>query len=111
MPKISPEMTIRDIHAAMDRGELNDGDDAVQTAITARLKVAHAAYRELRALVPPSSRRTTLRAFPGVAEWLEALADDPEKLAQAQRIVRQMENALGPKHPGRPLFPGNEDAP
>lgn len=104
MRRISPEMTIRDIHAAVDRGELSEDDGEVEAAISERLKLAHAAYRELRALVPPDRRRTPLRAFPGVAEWLEALAGDPEKLQQAQPIVRVMENALGPKQPHEPFF-------
>lgn len=108
MPRISPEMTFRDIAEAIQRGELCQEDAEVSAALTERGRVALAAFDEIAALVDPETLTLAIiedDANPSqIGDLLPLLGNDPAKLAKAHRAIGRIEDTIGPSEPGKACF-------
>jgi hypothetical protein len=110
MLRISPEMTLRDIAEAINRGELDQEDAGVRAAVRERMRVIHQEFTEVDAVAPTDRRLVKPVSVSRLARRLNAVVDE-EKQQQARMALGRIEDALGSQVPGRKRFPTEGEAP
>jgi hypothetical protein len=115
MPKISPEMTMRDITAAVHRGDLDRRDAEVQAALADRLDAAREAFKEILSLVDPDCLpeeiMLNVATVSRAGEYLPLLRHDPERLEIARRALCRIDDTIGPSEPCKVCFQMSETPP